>query len=95
MMFYWRENPPLIYHWREHTYKICTESMRMFLESAKKDQQNLTINWPICTNVLEFDTLDRPIDEWLKDFKVDYDLLDKIDRYPELKKMIEDDYNNY
>jgi hypothetical protein len=45
--------------------------------------------------VLEFNTLGREIDDCLEDFKVDTDLLDKIDKFPELKKMIDEDYENY
>ncbi|CAI2383764.1 unnamed protein product [Moneuplotes crassus] len=95
LMFYTRENPPLIYHCRNHSYKICKESMAMFLKMAAKKNENLTIDCPICDNVLEFNTLNRSLEDCLEDFEEDTDLLDKVDKYPELKKMIEDDYKNF
>lgn len=95
LMFYTRSNPPLIYKCINHTYKVCKESMRMFLQIAAKKNEDMTIDWPICDNVLEFSTLGRNIEDWIKDFKEDTALLDKIDKYPELKKMIDEDYDNF
>ena len=92
MMCYRRENPPLIYQCKGHTYKICQDSMTIFIKMAEKKEENLTIDWPIWNNVLEFETYGKSVEEALKMFKVDNELLDKIDKYPELKQMIEDDY---
>ena len=70
MICYRRENPPLIDQCKRHTYKICQDSMKIFIEMAKKRQENLIIDWSIWSNVLEFETLGKSTEEAFQIFIV-------------------------
>lgn len=47
MMLYCRENPPLMFECENHSYKICRDSMKLFLQMAEKREENLTLDCPI------------------------------------------------